>query len=192
MIKVAVVGHKQVGKTSLIRRYVHDDFSQHYFYTHGGDIEIKDIVVNSNAFRVHFLDAAGHQFQRKLIQPIYRDVHGILVVYDVTRNDTFSDISEWLKNINEENQNNPVVYMIGNKQDLDSHRKVKVEDAVKQSHHLDLPFYETSAKTGYNVNNMVLALLTDVIQTKGLVSGTKELKISIQPLEAHDLCCSIV
>ncbi|KAK7463229.1 hypothetical protein BaRGS_00038190, partial [Batillaria attramentaria] len=87
-VKVAVIGDKHVGKTSLITRYVRNDFTPHYTYTQGGDMENVDVVINNNKVHLVLVDAAGHHYVRSLIKTLYRDVQAILIVFDITRENT--------------------------------------------------------------------------------------------------------
>ncbi|XP_070178151.1 uncharacterized protein [Littorina saxatilis] len=129
VLRVAVVGDKQVGKTSLVTRYSHDVFSPHYTYTQGGDLENVVVTINDKNVHVTIVDAAGHRYVRSLIKTLYRDVQGILVVYDVTRRATFDSVQEWIRQIELVNTSSPVIFVVGNKQDLTSHRCVPEEEA---------------------------------------------------------------
>ncbi|KAL8588514.1 hypothetical protein ACOMHN_043863 [Nucella lapillus] len=129
LLKVAVIGDKQVGKTSLIRRYVHETFSPHYTYTLGGDIEKMDVTISNVNVQVTLIDAAGHKYARSLIKSLYRDVHAIIVVFDLTKDTTFKSVSEWLKQIEMVNTDSPVIFLVGNKQDVTSHRSVHYDEA---------------------------------------------------------------
>ncbi|RUS77297.1 hypothetical protein EGW08_014924 [Elysia chlorotica] len=98
-IKVAVLGEKQVGKTSLVARYTYNTFNHNYLQTKGGDITDKAIQHENKPIHVCIIDSAGHRYVRSLIKSLYREVHGILLVYDVTRRSTFEALDDWMDQI---------------------------------------------------------------------------------------------
>nr|KAG5687114.1 hypothetical protein BaRGS_008661 [Batillaria attramentaria] len=107
------------------------------------------------------VDAAGHEYVRSLIKTLYRDVQAVLIVFDVTREDTFAAVEEWRKQIDLVNANSPVVFLVGNKQDLESLRTVEHEQANMESQRLSLRYFETSARSGHNVQETFGALLEE-------------------------------
>ncbi|KAL8588515.1 hypothetical protein ACOMHN_043864 [Nucella lapillus] len=171
LLKVAVIGDKQVGKTSLIRRYVHDTFSPHYTYTLGGDLQKMDVIVNNVTVQVTLVDAAGSQYVRTLIKTLYRKVHALLVVFDLTRVTTFDSVPEWLEQIRLVNGSNPVIFLVGNKQDMTLYRSVPKEEAKIFSQLQGLEYYETSARTGRCVTQTFSRLVKTAWQ-RALPVGT--------------------
>jgi Ras-related protein Rab-1A len=151
--KLIMCGDYQVGKTSLIRRYVEDKFMDTYIASIGVDITKKTITVGEGC-DVNFLiwDVAG---QRKQFQAqrgrFYTGANCIFIVYDKTRSDSFASIDFWLKDIKSAIFDPIPIILIGNKCDLALDEKVTTAQVAAKAAELGIPFIETSAKTGENV-----------------------------------------
>ncbi|KAK3735556.1 hypothetical protein RRG08_054129 [Elysia crispata] len=150
-LKVAVLGEKQVGKTSLVARYTQNTFNLNYLQTRGGDITDKLIKLEKKLLHVSIIDSAGTRYVRSLIKTLYRDVHGIILVYDVTRRDTFEALDAWMDQISMVNTNNPYILVVGNKADLEGYIQVSAEEARMYAERRDLKHIECSAKTSLGV-----------------------------------------
>ncbi|GFS15551.1 Ras-related protein Rab-34-like [Elysia marginata] len=151
LLKLAILGDKQVGKTSLLARFEHDCFNPTYLHTKGGDITEKLIEQEKRSLKVTVIDSAGHKYVRSLIKTLYRDVHGIMLVFDVTNRNTFKALEKWMTEINVVNAGNPYIVVVANKTDLQEHSKVPSEEAAIYAARQDLDYIECSAKTGLNV-----------------------------------------
>lgn len=195
-VKVAVVGDKQVGKTSLITRFLHGEFSHHYIYTKGGDLEHTAFAIDDqHTVDLVLVDAAGHQYVRSLTKTLYRDVQAVLIVFDVTRENTLKSVEEWQRQIQLVNTTKPPILLAGNKQDLTSHRKVGTEQAEHVSQHLRLPYFETSARTGKNVKETFTRLVSEAWKTLPLCVPEESIVLSysdIRPRQSQErkFCCA--
>ncbi|XP_025083259.1 ras-related protein RabC-like isoform X1 [Pomacea canaliculata] len=172
-VKVALVGDKHVGKTSLLTRFLRGTFSQHYHHTRGGDIEYMDFPLNGTTIRVKLIDSAGHRRVRSLIKSLYRDAHALLVVFDVTREKTLESVPDWIQEINQVNTSNPVIFLVGSKQDLTPYRTVQPERAQQMSDLTKLPYYETSSRTGHNVSRAFTDLIRLTYHNLTMKGGDK-------------------
>lgn len=150
-IKLAILGDKQVGKTSLLARYEHGCFNPTYLHTRGGDLTEKVIEQEKRTLHVTIIDSAGHKYVRSLIKTLYRDVHGIMLVFDVTKRASFEALEKWMYEISLVNTSNPFIVIVANKTDLIEYSKVPSEEADMYAQRRDLDFLECSAKTGLNV-----------------------------------------
>jgi len=152
-LKIAVLGDKQVGKTSLLTRYARGTYSPIYLHTQGADIVEKKLRINGVDMELSLIDSAGHNYVRTLIKSIYRNVHGIMLVYDVTRDNTFTSLEHWIEEIHGVNSNNPYIVLVGNKNDL-ADLKTVLPDRVKEfARQMGLLNFEVSAKTGEQVSD---------------------------------------
>jgi small GTP-binding protein len=165
--KICLVGDSQVGKTSLIRRYVHDDFDDGYISTLGAKITKKELHLQSNGreYKVNMTvwDIMGERGLTDLLKDSYFDgVGGILAVCDLTRMDTYDGINEWIMKANSVTGKVPMTF-VGNKVDLRDNQALKGSDLSSIASGYDSPYFLTSAKTGENVNAVFLDLAKRVL-----------------------------
>uniref|UniRef100_G3WVF7 small monomeric GTPase n=1 Tax=Sarcophilus harrisii TaxID=9305 RepID=G3WVF7_SARHA len=137
--KVMLVGDSGVGKTCLLVRFKDGAFLAGTF--------ISTVGID---FRIW--DTAGQERFRSVTHAYYRDAHALLLLYDVTNRASFDNIQAWLTEIHEYAQKDVVLMLLGNKVDSTQERVVKREDGEKLAKEYGVPFMETSAKTGLNVD----------------------------------------
>ena len=163
--KLIMCGDYQVGKTSLIRCYVENKFVENYIASIGVDITKKTIQLSEEC-SVTFLiwDVAGQrqQFQLQRIS-FYKGANCVFIVYDKTRPDSFASIDFWLKDLKSAIIDPLPIILIGNKCDLTSEEKVTTAQIAAKSAELKVPFIETSAKTGENVQEAFTYMAYQVV-----------------------------
>ena len=161
---IVTLGNGQVGKTSIILRYIDDRFSANYLSTIGIDSKIKKIKMpNGEQIKVKISDTAGQERFRSIASNYLKKANGILLVYDITCHESFSDINKLLQEINKNESNKPMV-LIGNKSDLEEKREVPKEEGMGYAKNVakNIPFYETSCKTGDNVDKAIMDLVNQI------------------------------
>jgi len=127
-LKVVIVGDSGVGKSNIINRYCNDQFIQDGKATVGVELENKYFKANNDVLNVSIWDTAGQERFKSITNAYYRGAHGVIVVFDLTRKETFDNCKNWfneVKNSNNQNLNN--LLLIGNKSDLEDLRKVTQE-----------------------------------------------------------------
>ncbi len=154
-VKICLVGEGAVGKTCLIRRFIHDQFDDRYISTLGAKVSKKEIQVDMDgtpvAIDMTIWDIMGEKGFRELLKEAYfHGAQGVLAVCDVTRMQTLTDLDEWVAAVVKVTGQVPVEFL-ANKADLKDEQEVQAADleAAAKSHHA--PFMFTSAKTGENV-----------------------------------------
>lgn len=154
-LKVCLVGERGVGKTSLVRRYVLDAFSDKYVQTLGTKVSKKevDLFVPREDLRIHALiqvwDIMGHLGFRELLRAAYfHGCQGILAVCDVTDEPTLGSLDSWLEGAREITGDIPV-HLLVNKVDLEP--AVREQQVQGFAAPRDMPCVYTSAKRGDNV-----------------------------------------
>ncbi|KAF5913802.1 ras-related protein Rab-26 isoform X1 [Diceros bicornis minor] len=163
--KVMLVGDSGVGKTCLLVRFKDGAFLAGTFIsTVGIDFRNKVLDVDGMKVKLQIWDTAGQERFRSVTQAYYRDAHALLLLYDVTNKASFDNIQAWLTEIQEHAQHNVVLMLLGNKVDSAQERVVKREDGEKLAKEYGLPFMETSAKTGLNVDLAFLAIAKELKQ----------------------------
>ncbi|TAF63073.1 MAG: GTP-binding protein [Cytophagales bacterium] len=147
--KVILIGNFGVGKTSLVRRFVHQKFSDEYLTTLGVKIDKKLVELNETSVNMLIWDVAGEVSQTKVPTSYYLGAHGIIYVFDSTRPSTFQNVTDDLEYVQKLLPKAPVC-LVGNKKDL-----VPEEDLNKIGEQLqrEVDFF-TSALTGENVEKM--------------------------------------
>ena len=162
--QLLIVGDSYVGKTSILSRYSNGTFNENYLSTLGLDSYSKDETINGKTIRVNVWDTAGQERYKALTKGFFRNAQGIMVVFDVTNQETFENVKFWIEsiktNIGSEIEKTPII-IIGNK--IDSEREFEKDVAVKFCKEANYPYYETSAKTGENIDSTIIDLVKLVL-----------------------------
>ncbi|KAJ5074105.1 ras-related protein rab-13 [Anaeramoeba ignava] len=150
-IKIVFAGDAGVGKTCLMESYMGRDFQVNQVSTMGGDVQFVMKTMEKETVQFVLWDTAGQEKFDSFTKNYFRDAHGIILVYDITRESSFERAKKFHQTILEESQYNCAIILVGNKVDIKKKRvvdTVKAEDLAKA---WDCSFFETSAKTGINV-----------------------------------------
>ena len=165
--KVIVIGPAAVGKSSLIRRFVEDKFTLAYKFTIGVDFSTKIIEYKSQKkARVTIWDIGGQDRFKTLRRNFYTGTHGALVVFDVTRAQTFSKMKEWISDMNQLLEEKVPLVILGNKVDLISEIGVVVDkdESKEYADKIGSTYIETSAKSGNNVQKAFVELTRMIVK----------------------------
>ncbi|NHI94826.1 MAG: GTP-binding protein [Candidatus Lokiarchaeota archaeon] len=152
-LKMVVIGDPSVGKSSLIRRFSDDKFEESYSPTIGTDFNLKIVKLPEIGVEVSMSvwDIGGHEQFSSIRQFYYQGANCGLIVYDVTRKETFKSIKYWYDDLKKWTGHILPIAILGNKSDLEE-KEVSEADINKLSSRIQASWYETSAKTGKNVN----------------------------------------
>ncbi|KAM4036773.1 ras-related protein Rab-27A isoform 2-T6 [Anomaloglossus baeobatrachus] len=170
LIKFLALGDSGVGKTSFLYQYTDGKFNSKFITTVGIDFREKRVVYRSNGpdgiagrgQRVHLQlwDTAGQERFRSLTTAFFRDAMGFLLLFDLTNEQSFLNARNWISQLQIHAYcENPDIVMCGNKSDLEDQRAVKEEEAKEFAEKYGIPYFETSAADGTNVNKAVDTLL---------------------------------
>ncbi|XP_071737532.1 ras-related protein RABA4d-like [Rutidosis leptorrhynchoides] len=173
IFKIVLIGDSSVGKSQLLSRFAKNEFSVDSKSTIGVEFQTKTLVIDQKMIRAQIWDTAGQERYRAVTSAYYRGALGAMLVYDMTKRQTFDHMSRWLEELRGHADKNIVIMLIGNKCDLASLRAVPVEDAQEFAERENLCFMETSALESTNVENAFLTALTDIykIQSKKSLSA---------------------
>ena len=166
--QLLIIGDSTVGKTSILSRFANGTFNANYLATVGLDNFTKDETIDDKNVHIKIWDTAGQERFKALTKGFFRNAEGIMIVYDVTNQETFDSLKNWIQSIKDNMGNDfmervPIV-IIGNKIDSDE-REVKTEDAESFCKQQNYPYFETSAKTGENIDSTVRFLAKKVIES---------------------------
>ena len=166
-LRIILVGDSNVGKTSLINRFMGNDFQENYQCTINVDFKIKTITFSSSiAAELKIWDTCGQERFKSLTSKYFKDAHGVVLVFDVSDLSTFKNLSFWLKEIKNNSNSNikPEIILVANKIDLED-RKVTNETGKEFANKNKIMYVETSAKNGLNIDSP-FEKLSDVLINK--------------------------
>ena len=152
IFKVLLLGNNDVGKSSLILRYVDQVWSDTFVPTIGVDFKVKTLEIENKQIKMQIWDTAGQERFRNVISSYFRGSHGIFLIYDITNRDSFKNLENWLIEIEKNASQNVLKILIGNKSDLVDDREIKTEEGQAFANRNGMKFMETSAKMNTNVN----------------------------------------
>ena len=151
IFKVLLLGNSDVGKSSLLLRYVDSVWNDAFVPTIGVDFKVKTLTINEKKVKMQIWDTAGQERFRTVVATYFRGAHGILLLYDVTNKDSFKNLENWLIEIEKNAQEKVLKILIGNKCDLTDDREITTEEGKAFALRNGMEFMETSAKMNTNV-----------------------------------------
>ena len=169
--KLIFLGDQNVGKSSILNRFLNDTFVEEYQATIGLDFQSKNVQIENQDIHLLLYDTAGQEKFRSLIPMYTRDANIILLVYDITNKESFNNLSLWLKDLTNINFDEVIFCIVGNKIDLSDKRVVEKEEGEKFGEEHDFIFQEVSAKTGEGFSELFYQNLFEKIRTKFRPSG---------------------
>ncbi|EPT05962.1 hypothetical protein FOMPIDRAFT_1044442 [Fomitopsis schrenkii] len=172
LFKLLLIGDSGVGKSCLLLRFADDTYTESYISTIGVDFKIRTIELEGKTVKLQIWDTAGQERFRTITSSYYRGAHGIIVVYDVTDNDTFTNVKQWLQEIDRYASEGVNKLLVGNKSDLTSKKVVEYSAAKEFADQLNIPFLETSAKNATNVEQAFLTMAKQIKDRMGSSSST--------------------
>ncbi len=195
--QLLIIGDSTVGKTSILNKFANGTFNQNYLATVGLDNITKDETIDGKNIRIKIWDTAGQERYKALTKGFFNNAEGIMIVFDVTNSETYDNLKNWIQSIHNFMGNKmeeiPII-IIGNKIDCEE-REVKTEDAESFCKGQNYPYFETSAKTGENIDKTIRFLVkkiidgnTDSNQNEG--SGNNNIRISKEELKKKEGGCS--
>ncbi|XP_017286558.1 ras-related protein ORAB-1 [Kryptolebias marmoratus] len=164
LFKLLLIGDSGVGKSCLLLRFADDTYTESYISTIGVDFKIRTIDMDGKTVKLQIWDTAGQERFRTITSSYYRGAHGIIIVYDVTEQESFNNVKQWLDEIDRYACENISRLLVGNKSDLVSKKVVDAATAQDLASSLKIPFLETSAKSSDNVEKAFLTMASEIHQ----------------------------
>ncbi len=169
IFKIVLLGDGAVGKTALRTRYLGEGFKKSYSMTIGADFAVKRVNLDGHEIVAQIWDLAGQIRFQSVREVYYQGATGALLVFDITRGETFENIPNWITELLENNNNRVVpMVLIGNKSDLRDETSITTEAGMEYAKNLsgwsnfEIPYVETSAKDGSNVEEAFEILLRNI------------------------------
>ncbi|KAJ3439731.1 small rab-related gtpase [Anaeramoeba flamelloides] len=179
-VKFLMVGDTDCGKTSIFKKFSKDKFKNNMHHTLGFDVrETTKTISNNKKVKFSVWDTAGQERFRTLTSSYYRGVHGIFLVYDVTRRETFENLEDWINEIDMYSSSDVKIMLIGNKIDLKEEEDVTKEEGLEFARKHKMMFIQTSAKTKEGIVEAFDELAMQTINSKKISSLRKDEKYSV-------------
>ncbi|KAL1217149.1 Ras-related protein RABD2a [Cardamine amara subsp. amara] len=195
LFKLLLIGDSGVGKSCLLLRFSDDSYVESYISTIGVDFKIRTVDQDGKTIKLQIWDTAGQERFRTITSSYYRGAHGIIIVYDVTDQESFNNVKQWLSEIDRYASDNVNKLLVGNKCDLAENRAVPYETAKAFADEIGIPFMETSAKDATNVEQAFMAMSASIkermaSQPAGSNARPPTVQIRGQPVTQKNGCCS--
>ena len=163
--KILLIGDSCVGKTCLISRYAIGVFNEEYITTVGFDSRQKEEIINNEKVLVRIFDTGGQERFKSITANYLRNAEGVILVYDVTSNESFENLKFWIESIKNNLGNDDIIpiIIIGNKIDLEDAREINKLVAEKFAKDNNYKYFETSAKTGEGVDDAFREIVKQIL-----------------------------
>ena len=140
-----------VGKSCILLQFTDNKFRNQHELTIGVEFGAKTIQIDGKTIKIQIWDTAGQEAFQAITRTYYKGAIGALLVYDITRRETFTHVTKWLEEVRNNSSKTITIILIGNKKDLEDKRQISYEEGEALAKENGLLFLETSAKTAYNV-----------------------------------------
>ena len=162
-IKIILLGDISVGKSSILGRYIDNSFTEDYQCTLQVETKSKIIDIDLNtSVKMNIWDTVGQEKYRNLTRQYFRNCQGAIIVFDLTRKDSFDGVQKWIDELKDFSPNIPIL-IAGNKSDLINEREVN-EDVIENFVKNKYMYYDVSAKNGSNVSLAFDKIRTEIIE----------------------------
>lgn len=193
IFKFIIVGNSAVGKSCMLLRFDEDRFQPIHDVTVGVTFSIKMVSIEGQDVKVQVWDTAGQEIFRSITRSYYRDSACAIIVYDITDQSSFAKVEDWIRDVRNLAPPDCLLALVGNKLDLAAQRAVQTSEGQELADKHGLIFFETSAATGENVQELFNECVTAVYtKAKGNNSNAAVRKVSIENENkpAKSGCCS--
>ena len=188
-VKIGLLGNTSVGKSSLIRRYVDEKFEDNFMSTIGVDYFQKKVTINNKNIIIEIQDTSGEERFRSIAKSYYKNVDGIIFVFDVTNEESFKEgINYWLTECDKEKGEYKKI-LVGNKIDLKETRIINKETIEKFAKDKGMKYFETSAKEGTKVDIIFKELAELILMDLPKKNGDKNKKLGVHNKLDKKGCC---
>ena len=177
LFKILLIGDSNVGKTPFLLRFTDDTFTANKLTTIGIDFKIKIINFENKLIKLQIWDIAGEERFRTVTKTYSKGTHGIILMYDITDQNSFKNIRNWMKQIEANADKSIKIVLVGNNCDKPD-RVVTEEEGKKLAEEFNMGFFETSAKTNQNVNEVFYYLVKEILKENGIIKDEEAIILS--------------
>lgn len=155
-LKYIIVGNSGIGKSCILSRLLDKEFLTIHDSTIGVEFGNKVININNDKIKLQIWDTAGQETFRSISKLYYRNTICALLVFDITSNESFQTLESWYDDLKYNDNSDMLIILVGNKSDLSSQRVISYDEALKFANDHNMKYYETSAKTDQNIDEIFL------------------------------------
>ncbi|XP_072917432.1 ras-related protein Rab-25-like isoform X2 [Hemitrygon akajei] len=183
VFKVVLIGESGVGKSNLLSRFTRNEFNHDSRTTIGVEFSTRTVTVDGVAVKTQIWDTAGLERYRAITSAYYRGAVGALLVYDISKHQTYENVERWLTELLDNADNNLVVMLVGNKSDLSDIRTVPIDEAMTFAEKHQMLFMETSALDSTNVEPAFQSVITEIFRRRaeGRMSQAPRTTVTLSP-----------
>jgi len=164
LFKIVLIGDSGVGKSNILTRFTKNEFNLESKTTIGVEFATKTMSTEGRIIKAQIWDTAGQERYRAITSAYYRGAVGALLVYDITKYQTFANVEKWFEELKNNAESHIVVMLVGNKSDLKPLRAVSTEEAMAFAEKHSIAFIETSALDSSNVETAFHKVITEIYQ----------------------------
>ncbi|WCJ21215.1 Ras-related protein Rab-2A [Euphorbia peplus] len=164
LFKYIIIGDTGVGKSCLLLQFTDKRFQPVHDLTIGVEFGARMVTIDSRPIKLQIWDTAGQETFRSITRSYYRGAAGALLVYDITRRETFNHLTNWLADAREVANPNMTIMLVGNKSDLANRRAVSREEGEQFAQENGLLFMEASARTAQNVEEAFIGTAGKILR----------------------------
>jgi len=188
LFKVVLIGDSGVGKSNLLSRFTRGEFNLESKSTIGVEFATKSIQSDSKTIKAQIWDTAGQERYRAITSAYYRGAVGALLVYDISKRNSYDSVARWLKELRDHADPQIVIMLVGNKKDLRHMRQVQTDEAKEFCKQNKLFFIETSALADSNVATAFETILKEIYRqiSRKIVSSDSG-QNSFQPSQGQSI-----
>ncbi|XP_029379364.1 ras and EF-hand domain-containing protein homolog isoform X2 [Echeneis naucrates] len=188
LFKIVLVGNSSVGKTSILKRFCDDCFHPGTSATVGIDYSVKTITVDNSQVAMQLWDTAGQERYRSITKQFFRKADGVIVMYDITAEQSFTAVRQWLMSVKEGAGEDIPLMLLGNKTDKEIDRQVQKRVGERLAKDHQMIFYECSARSGHNVVESMVDLAR-ILKEQEDREREKTVQLVSSPSERKRTCC---
>ena len=199
IFKIILIGDTATGKTNILSRYINNTFEENSKPSIGVELSSKSFMINNDIINIQIWDTAGQERYKSITKAYYKGALGALVVYDITKKETFESVDKWINDLKHLADKKVSIVLVGNKSDLEGERQVSKEEGQMKAQSNGLGFLETSALNGNNIELAFKTLVEEVynkchtdFEAYANISVNKGKNITIQETTTTQKkqCCS--
>ena len=177
-INIMTLGNTEVGKSCFILRFTDNIFQEIYLATVGIDFKTKTETVNNKQYKIYLYDTTGQEKYKSIALNIIKNAQGIILMYDITDRKSFESIPDWIKSVKDAKGSNFPMILLGNKLDKEDVRVIKEKEGKELADEYKIKFFETSNKTGTNIQEAGMALVNEILKINNLENRESKLSKS--------------
>jgi len=152
LLKVVLIGDSGVGKSNILLRYTTNTFTSAQISTIGVDFATQAIQRGEEVVKLQIWDTAGQERFKTITSAYYRGAAAIVLVYDISKRESFDNLSKWLREIRDHASSDVVMLLMGSKSDLTKDRVISIDEGMQFAFDNGMDFIEVSASNGSNID----------------------------------------